>query len=70
MRTDLIHNRCYGGRMLNDPELLMQFAREKQEELRRTMQSTRRSSFRRMLIALRRPARTAMPSLRSARRGA
>jgi hypothetical protein len=56
--------------MLNDPELLMQFARDKHEELRRAMQSTRHSSFRRMLSALRRPARIAVPSLRSARRQA
>jgi len=70
MRTDLIHNHCYGGCMLNDPELLMLFAREKQEELRRTMQSTRRSSLWWVLSALRRPARIAVPSLRSARRGA
>jgi hypothetical protein len=56
--------------MLNDPELLMQFARDKQEELRRTMQSIQRSPFRRMLGRLRRPARAVPPALRSARREA
>jgi len=56
--------------MLNDPELLMQLARGKQEELRRTMKSVQRSSFRQMLSVLRRPARTTAQSLHSARRGA
>ena len=56
--------------MLNDPELLMQLARDKQEELRRAMKSARRSSFRLKLSELRRPGRTVVQPLHSARRGA
>jgi len=56
--------------MVNDPELLMQLARGKQEDLRRIMNSVQRSSFRQMLSVLRRPARTAAQPLHSARRGA
>ena len=38
--------------MLNDPELLMLFATQKQEELRRTMQRARWSPFRKKLSVL------------------
>jgi len=69
MRTDLIHNRCYRGCMLNDPELLMLMARDKQEELRRTMESARRSPFGRRRSQLPRPTRAVVVPLRSARRG-
>ena len=55
--------------MLNDPELLMLMAREKQEELRRTMKSARQSRFWRKRSLLPRPMRTVVLPLRSARRG-
>jgi hypothetical protein len=56
--------------MVNDPELLMQLARDKQEELRRAMKSAQRPPFRRTLSLLRRPARSVGQPLRSVRREA
>jgi hypothetical protein len=50
--------------MLNDPEMQMLFARERQEELRRMMQDVPRSPFRRLLGVLWRPARAVVQPLR------